>query len=129
MVVAVHILGDAARIDHVDLRGDLIAGPQPGPAHGCDEVVRVVVREHLGRPQSQLFQRVPDPVVLPGGGKVFAGRAACGPLGGNDRLELPRGPVDDPRVVEGARQHHDAGTVEQGAGQFVFNRRSARRAG
>ena len=129
MVVAVHTLGGPTRIDHVDLRGHLIAGSQPGPAHGRDEVVRVVVREHLGRPQGQLLQRVPDPVVLPGGGEVVPGRAARGPLGGNDRLELPRGPVDDPRIIECARQQHDAGTVEQGTGQFGFNPRPARRAG
>ena len=60
---------------------------------------------------------------------MVARRAARGPLGGNDRLELPRGPVNDPRVIECARQHHDAGAVEQGAGQFGFNPRSARRAG
>jgi hypothetical protein len=49
VVVPVHALRRAARVDHVDLRGDLIAGPQPGPAHGRDEVVGVVVREYLGR--------------------------------------------------------------------------------
>jgi hypothetical protein len=60
---------------------------------------------------------------------VVPSRAIGGPLGGNDRLELPRGPVDDPRIIECARQHHDAGAVEQSAGQFGFDPRPARRAG
>src|SRR6266851_4751411 len=129
VVVAMHALRRAARVDHVDLRGDLIARPEPGAACGRDEVVGVVGREHLRRAQGQLLQRVPDPVVLPGLGEVVACGAARRPLAGDDRLELPRGPVDDADVTERTGQHHDAGAVEQGAGQFGFHPRPAGRAG
>jgi len=60
---------------------------------------------------------------------VISGRAARRPLRGDDRLELPRGPVDDPRVIERAGQHHDARPAEQRAGQLGLHPEPARRTG
>ena len=118
MVVAVRGLRRAARVDDVDLGGDLVAGAEPGVAHGRDDVVGVVGNEDVRRAQRQLLQRVPDPVVLPGLGEMVARGAACRALAGDDRLELLRGAFDDAEVVERAGEHHDAGAVVQRAGQL-----------
>src|SRR5260370_885872 len=94
VIIAVHGLGRAAGVDHVDLRGDLVGGAEPGVAHGRDDVVGVVGREDIWRAQGQLLQCVPDPIVLPGLGEMIAGGAASRALIGDDRLELRRGPID-----------------------------------
>ena len=124
-----HGLRRAARVDDIDLRGDLVGRAEPGAAHGRDDVVGVVGREHIRRAQRQFLQRVPDPIVLPGLGEVIASGAACGMLIANDRLELLRGPIDDAGVLEHAAEHHDARAVVQGADQFGRNVTPACRAG
>src|SRR4051794_33065808 len=63
VVVAVRGLCRAARVDHVDLRGDLVAGAEPGRRGQRQDVVGVVVGERLGVEQGRLLQRVPHPVV------------------------------------------------------------------
>ena len=118
MIVAVDGLGRAARIDHVDLRRDLVARAEPGVAHGRDDVVGVIGREDIRRAQCQLLQRVPDPVVLPGLGEMIARGAARGPLAGDDRLELLGGTVDDAEVAERTGEHDDARAVVQCADQL-----------
>ena len=60
---------------------------QPCIASSRDELVRVVAREHIGRAQAQLFQRVPDPVVRARLRKVIAARAALRALVADDRFK------------------------------------------
>ncbi len=47
VIVAMRLLGLAARIDDVDLRGDLIAGAEPGLAHQRGRGIAVVAREQV----------------------------------------------------------------------------------
>ena len=81
VVVAVGVLGLAARVDHVDLLGQLVAGAEPGLAGHRHRVGAVVVDECLGIGHGQLLQGVPHPVVGSGLGEVVAGGSSLGVLG------------------------------------------------
>jgi hypothetical protein len=69
VVVAVPDLRPAARVDHVELRGHLVTGAEPGCRDQRHDVVGVVADEHLRHRHGKLLQRVPHPVVAPGGAK------------------------------------------------------------
>ncbi len=91
VVVAVRRLRLAARIDHVDLRRDLISGAEPGLAHQRDRRVPVIAREQVRIAEAQLLQRVPDPVVGAGLGEMVAGIAVAGaPLLDHDEETVGR---------------------------------------
>jgi hypothetical protein len=117
VVVAVRDLSLAARVDHVRLRGDLVARPQPGRADQGEHVVAVVVGEHLRSPAGELVQRAPDPVVGAGRGEVVTRDRPGRVLLGDDGREHLTGPVHHLRV-ERRREHHDARAVQQRPGQL-----------
>src|SRR5271165_1383910 len=60
MVIAMRKLRRAARIDDVELRGDLISGAKPRLAHERNDGVAVIGGECRRVPQAQLLERVPD---------------------------------------------------------------------
>ncbi len=72
VVVAVRNLRLAARIDDVELRGDLVEGSEPRFARQRNHGVAVVGGEGLRIGEAQFFQRVPHPVVGAGLGEVIA---------------------------------------------------------
>ncbi len=111
MVVAVHGLRGAARVDHVDLRGDLVAGAEPGAGDQGQDVVRVVVGERLGVVERGLLQRVPHPVVGARLCEVVPGARARRALLGDQGLEHLGGTVHDRQLREGAPEDHDAGPL------------------
>jgi hypothetical protein len=98
-------------------------------AHGRDDIVGIVGNEDVRRAQRQLLQRVPDPVVLPGLGEMVARGAARRALGGDDRLELLSGAIDDAEVAERPGEYHDAGAITQRAGQLGLDLPPRLRAG
>ena len=72
MIVAMRNLGRAARIDDVELRGDLIGGAEPGFAHKRDDRIAVIGGERGGVAQAELLERVPDAVVCARFGEMIA---------------------------------------------------------
>ena len=56
-------LRGATGIDDVHLRRDLIQRAQPALAYDGEDVVRVVLGEHIGGAQRQLLRGIPDAVV------------------------------------------------------------------
>ena len=107
----------ATGIDDVDLGGDLVARAQPSLRDQRKRVVGVVVGEHLGGVQREFLRGIPDPVVGAGLAEVIAGGAALGALRVDQCGEGDAGAVEH-GVVEGALEHHDAGTVGERADQF-----------
>ena len=101
MVVAVTGLGLAARMHHVDLGGDLIERPEPGPADQCQDRVGVIAREQVRRLDAQLLMGVPDPGIGAGGRKMVAGSGGLAALGLHDPMEDVRDPVDQAAIVVG----------------------------
>ena len=75
VVVAMRCLGRPSRVDHVDLRADLVDRPEPGEGGQVDHLARVVVDEHLGVLDCHLLECVPHPDVGAGLGVVVT--AAC----------------------------------------------------
>ncbi len=118
MVVAVRLLGLAARADDVDLRGDLVARAEPGRRRQRDDVVGVVGDERLRVADRELLQRVPDPAVGARRREVVAGRAAGGRLVGDDLVEDGGHPVDHRVVGERALEDDHARTVGERADQL-----------
>ncbi len=118
VVVAMRRLGQAPGVDDVDLRGEGVAGPQPGGRRQGDEIVAVVLDEDLGLGDRQLLECVPHPVVVAGLGVVVARSLAAGPLFGDHRLERGRGGVDDGCIGEGSLEGDYARSVEEGVGEF-----------
>lgn len=118
VVVPVHALRGAARVDHVDLGGDLVAGAEPGLADQGQHVVGVVVGEDLGGVQGRLVQGAPHPVVGAGLREVVTAGGARRPLPLDQRAEDGGGPVHHVRVRERAPQYDDAGAVQQRADPF-----------
>ena len=109
MVVAVRGLRLAARVDDVDLRRDLVGRARATPSRDQrDDVVGVVVDEHLGVAHGELLQRVPHPVVGAGLGEVVARGGAARLLLGDQRVEGRGRPVDDGDVGERALEDDDA---------------------
>lgn len=123
VVVPVHALRRAARVDHVDLGGDLVAGAEPGLADQGQHVVGVVVGEDLGSVQGRLVEGAPHPVVGAGLREVVTAGRAARPLPLDQRAEDVRGPVHHVQVRERAPEHHDAGAVQQRAHPLGPHRR------
>ena len=125
VVVAVRNLLLATGIDDVDLRGDLVAGAEPGLRDRRERVVGVVLGEYVGGVQRELLRGVPDPVVGPWLAEVVARCGARRALRVDDREERGAGAVDD---VSGERalEHHDARTVGQRPDQFGLQARAGR---
>lgn len=115
MVVTVHGLRRASRVDHVDLGRHLVAGTQPGRGDEGDHVVRVVVGERLRVVERGLLQRVPHPVVGARCGEVVAAwsrpRPAAGRSGRRTRPwsgpppRCPRRRRGSPRCRDRRRGH------------------------
>ena len=122
VVVAVRILCLSARAYDVDLRGDLVAGTEPGVADQRQDVVGVVVDEGVGIAHGQLLQRVPDPVVRARGGEVVARGRAGRPLVGDHRVERGGHPVHRIEVGEGAPEDDEARPVGQCPDQLDLHR-------
>lgn len=93
--VAVRNLGVASGIDDVHLRGDLVAGTQPGLADDGEGVVRVVLGKHIRRVQRELLGGIPDSVVGTGPAEVVARGRARLALRGDDREEALVRAVDE----------------------------------
>ncbi len=121
VVVAVHTLRGAARVDLVDLRGDLVAGTEPGLGDQRQHVVGVVVGERLGVADGHLVERVPHPVVGAGPGEVVAAGTARRPLLLDDRGEDGARPVHHGEIGERPLEHHDAGPVHEGTHPFALH--------
>ena len=118
VIVAMRRLRRAAGVDAIDLRRDLIAGPEPRLADHRDRVIGVVGRESLRVAQAELFERIPDPVVGAGLGEMVAARLVVAMLLVDDfEKDLGHG-VDRGEVLEGAAEHDDAGAVEHRGGPF-----------
>ena len=126
VVVAVRLLGLATRPDHVDLRGDLVAGAEPGRRRERDHVVGVVVDERLGGADGELLQRVPDPAVGARCREVVAGRTARGRLLGDDLVEDAGDPVDHRVVRERALEDDHPRPVGERRGPARRTRRRGR---
>ena len=126
MVIAVRFLRCATRVDHIDLGRDLVGGPQPGGADEVDEIVAVVVDEHLRIVQRQLFKRIPDSVVRAGLGEVVAATNSVDLLLLDQFEERHRRSLDD-GLFERSPQHHDSGPVQEGVGQLAHYGPSAAR--
>src|SRR6266498_1816638 len=118
VVVPVCLLCRAARIDHVDLRGDLVVRAEPGRADQGDDVVGVIVGEYRRLADRQLLQGVPHPVVGARLREMVAGGRAAGPLVGDHRVERVGGTVDHRQVGERPLEHHQAGAVHQRTREF-----------
>ena len=113
MIVAVRILGDAARAHDVHLRRDLVAGTEPGGGHQGDDLVGVVVHERLGVANGELLERIPHAVVRPGLGEVVTNGLRAGALVGDHVVEDGGGPVDDIEIGEGSLYDDDAWSRRQ----------------
>ena len=119
MVVAVRVLRLAAGAYDVDLRGDLVAGPQPCPRHQGDDVVGVVLDERGGVAHGQLLQGVPDTVVRAGGREVVTDGSTVSSLARDDRIEDRGRPVHGPGIGEGPTDGQHARAVDQSAHQLT----------
>lgn len=122
VVVAVHALRPATRVDHVDLGRHLVARSEPGPGHQRQDVVGVVVGERPRVTQGGLLQGVPDAIVGAGLREVVPGGRARGALLGDERVEDGGGTVDDRRIGEGVTEDDDSGAVAQGPHQLGADR-------
>ena len=109
MIVAVRDLRLTARIDDVELRGDLIAGPEPGLADERDDNIAVIGGERHGVGEAELLQRVPHAVVRAGFGEMVAAGRIVSFLLVDHRPEMGVDGLDRPKVAEGLAEDDDAG--------------------
>src|SRR5271155_1038170 len=94
MIVAVRDLRRAARIDNVELRGDLVGWPEPGLAHKRDDRVAIVGGKDRWVAQAQLLERVPDAVIGARLGEMIAPADIAQALFLDDLPEMSIGLVD-----------------------------------
>src|ERR1700678_538532 len=105
MIVAVHDLRGAPRIDDVELRSDLVGRPEPGLAHKRDDRIAIIGREDCRVAQAELLERVPDAVIGAGFREMIAAADVAQALFFDDRPEMIIGLVD--RSVLGKRAAYD----------------------
>ena len=118
MIVAMRDLRRAARIDDIELRGDLISGPEPGLAHERDDRVAIIGGEDRGVAQAQLLERVPDAVIGAGLGEMIAAADVARALFLDDRPVMRVGLIDRGVVGERVADDDDAGAVRKGVDPF-----------
>ncbi len=106
-------LSRAARIDDVELRGDLIRRAEPGFACERDHRVAVIGGEGGRVLETQLFERIPDAVVGARLGEMIAAADVALTLFLDDRPKMSVGLIDRARVGERAANGDDAGPVGQ----------------
>ena len=104
-------------------RRHLVVRSQPRAGGQRDDIIGVIVEEHLGVRDCQLVQGTPDPVVGTGLGVVIAGHQTGRPLRAEHLAERVRRPVDD-RAVKGALEDRNPGSVHQRAGDLGPGSRS-----
>ena len=118
MIVAMRDLSRAARIDDVELRGDLIGRPEPGLAHERDDCVAIIGSEDRRVAQAQLLERVPDAVVGAGLGEMVAAADIVRALFLDDRPVMRVGLIDRGMVGERVADDDDAGAVGERVDPF-----------
>ena len=106
-------LSRAARVDDVELRGDLIRRAEPGFAYERDQRVAVIGGEDGRVAQTELLERIPDAVVGAGLGEMIAAADVASALFLDDRPKMSVGRVDRARVGERVANGDDAGSVGQ----------------
>jgi len=72
VIIAVCCLRFAPRVNHVNLRGDLIAKSQPRLADHRYHVIGIITCKTGGIPQRNFFKHIPDAVIGSSLGKVIA---------------------------------------------------------
>ena len=119
VIIAMRILRSPARIDPVDLRGELVIRPQPGIADQREADITVILRKSGRIGDAVFLQRIPDPVIRarfgemiprPGAGLLF--------LVNHTSEQLGR-PIQRRGVAKSAFDHDDAGTRQESAGPFA----------
>ncbi len=113
MIVAMRNLRRAARIDDVELRGDLIRWAEPCLADRRDDRVAVVGGERGGVAQAELLERVPDAVVCARLGEMIAAADVASAFILDDRPEMIVCGVDCSCIGERAANGDDARSVGQ----------------
>ena len=111
VIVAMGDLRLAARIDDIELRGDLIAGPEPRLADERDDRVAVIVGEGGRIGEAEFFECVPDAVVRPGLGEMVAASCVAAVLCLNHRPEMRVRRLDRFEICEGPAKGDDAGAL------------------
>jgi len=89
-------LGHPARVDHVDLAGELVAATEQRLRDHGDHVVGVVRRERLRVTRGELVQRAPDPVVRRRAWRSGHRSRRPRPSGRRSSLRRPRWPGTPP---------------------------------
>ncbi len=105
-------------IDHVDLRRHLVQRPQPTLADQREDVVGVIVGEHVRCAESQLLRGVPNAVVGARLAEVVTHHTTRRMLLRNEEVELFGGTIHHGGVAEGVLEYHDSGTVGERAHEF-----------
>ena len=113
MIVAVRHLSRAARVDDVELCGDLIGWPEPGFADQRDDRIAIIGREDRRVAQAQLLERVPDAVIGARLGEMIAAADVAQALFVDDRPVMRVGLIDRGVVGERVADDDDAGPVGQ----------------
>ena len=111
VVVAMGNLRVAARIDDVELRGDLIEGPEPGLADEGDRRIAVIGAEDGRVGETQLLQRVPDAVIRARLGEMIAAIGVAPVLLLDHRPKARVRCLDRRKIGESAADHDDAGPI------------------
>ena len=109
VIVAVHGLRLAAGVDHIELRGDLVAGAEPAFGNEGDDFVGIVFGESFGIAQAKFFQGVPDAVIGAGLGEMIAAAGVGLVLFGDHGVEGAGGRINDGLVGEGILEHEMPG--------------------
>ena len=111
VIIAMGDLRLAARIDDIELRGDLIAGPEPRLADERDDRVAIIGGEGGRIGEAEFFERVPDPVVRAGLGEMVAHAGVAAVLLVDHRPEMRVRRLDRFQLGEGSAKGDNAGPI------------------
>ena len=118
VIVAVHGLGFAAGVHHIELRGDLVAGAEPAFGDEGDDFVGIIFGEKFRIAQAQFFQSVPDAVIGAGLGEMIAAAGLGLVLFPDHGVEGVGGRIKHGLVGEGIPEHENAGAGIDRLGPF-----------